>query len=81
MPVTARQALDAVSESASGERLRRYETTCAPRGGCGREKLEGDPGRWTWCPDCLTVYDDYGESRQSDSRTCENALRWNDSGY
>ena len=28
-----------------------------------REKTGGedaDPGRWTWCVACLTVYDDYG---------------------
>jgi hypothetical protein len=22
--------------------------------------LTNDPGRWTWCPDCLTLDDDYG---------------------
>ena len=26
------------------------------------EPLADDPGRWTWCPDCLTVYDDYATS-------------------
>jgi len=25
-----------------------------------REALDNDPGRWTWCAACLTVYDDYG---------------------
>ena len=28
----------------------------------GAEPLELDPGRWTFCPDCLTVYDDYGKA-------------------
>src|SRR5438552_204952 len=22
---------------------------------------QNDPGRWTFCPNCLTVYDDYGK--------------------
>ena len=44
------------------ERLRRYETVCRPRGACRREPLTNDSGRWTWCPDCLTMYDDYGKA-------------------
>jgi Prolyl oligopeptidase family len=31
-------------------------------GGCRREPLQGDPGRWTFCPDSLTLYDDYGNA-------------------
>jgi hypothetical protein len=43
-----------------GERLHRFETICGPRGGYRRELLTNDPGRWTWCPDCVTLFDDYG---------------------
>lgn len=42
------------------ERLRRFDMTGGPRGGCEREPLADDPGRWTWCAACLTVFDDYG---------------------
>ena len=34
---------------------------CAPRGACRREPLANDRGCWTWCPDCLTLFDDYGQ--------------------
>ena len=61
--MTASDALDAANDAEPGERLRRYETICGgPRGGCRREALANDAGRWTWCPDCLTVYDDYGKA-------------------
>jgi hypothetical protein len=50
------------TEIEPGERLRRHESTCAPRDGCRREPLDRDPGRWTFCPDCLTLYDDYGNA-------------------
>ena len=60
--MTAKEALDAANAAEPGERLRRYETICGPRGSCRREKLANDPGRWTWCPDCLTLYDDYGKA-------------------
>ena len=60
--VTAKAALDAANNAEPGERLRRYETICGPRGACRREPLANDPGRWTSCPDCLTVYDDYGKA-------------------
>jgi hypothetical protein len=60
--VTARQALNAANNATAAERLRRYEMTCAPRGACRHEPLTDDPGRWTWCPDCLTLYDDYGKA-------------------
>jgi hypothetical protein len=59
--MTAKEALDAANDAKPGERLRRYETTCGPRGACRREPLMNDAGRWTWCPDCLTVYDDYNK--------------------
>jgi hypothetical protein len=58
--VTAKDALQAANDGEPGERLRRYKTTCGPRGSCRAEALTDDPGRWTWCADCLTVYDDYG---------------------
>jgi len=58
----AKEALDAANDAEPGERFRRYESRCGPRGSCRREPLANDPGRWTWCPDCLTVYDDYGKA-------------------
>jgi hypothetical protein len=57
--MTAREALAIANGAEPDERLRRYKTTCGPRGTCRREPLENDPGRWTFCPDCLTVYDDH----------------------
>lgn len=60
--MTAREALDAANAAMHGERLRRYETICGPRGCCRREPCERDSGRWSVCPDCLTVYDDYGKA-------------------
>lgn len=57
--MNARKALDTARE-AMGARLHRFQDFCGPRGFCQRESLENDPGRWTWCPDCLTVYDDFG---------------------
>jgi hypothetical protein len=58
--MTAREALDAASYAPTGERFLRYELRCEPRGQCRHEPLENDRGRWTFCPDCLTVYDDFG---------------------
>jgi hypothetical protein len=58
--MTAPDALDLATAAPPGERLRRFEAICGPRGGCEREPLDNDPGSWTWCPDCLTVCDDYG---------------------
>jgi len=58
--MTARDALEQATVARTGERLRWFEMICGPRGGCDREPLADDPGRWTWCADCLTVYDDYG---------------------
>lgn len=60
--MTAKEALDAANDAKPGARPHDYETICGPRGGCRREPLERDPGRCTWCPDCLTVYDDYGKA-------------------
>ena len=57
--MTARDALAQAMAAPSGERLHLFETVCVPRGACRRERLTHDPGRWTWCPDCLTVFDDY----------------------
>jgi hypothetical protein len=56
--MTAKEALDAADDAAPGERLRGFETWCGPRGTCHYEPCEADAGRWTFCPDCLTVYDD-----------------------
>jgi hypothetical protein len=58
--MTARDALAQARAAQPGERLHRFETICGPRGACRRELLTNDPGRWTWCPDCLTLCDDYG---------------------
>jgi hypothetical protein len=57
--MTAREALEGANATAPGERLRAFETICGPRGSCRREPCERDAGRWTFCPDCLTVFDDY----------------------
>ena len=59
---TAKEALAVANDAESGDTLRRYEAVCGPRGSCRQEPLEHDPGRWTFCPDCLTVYDDYGKA-------------------
>ena len=62
----AKEALDAavrVDRNEPGHRLRRFETICRPRGHCQHEPLSESAGqRWTWCPDCLTVYDDSGKA-------------------
>jgi anti-anti-sigma factor len=58
--VTARDALDQATATPPGERLHRFKASCGSGGGCRREPLTADSGRWTWCPACLTVYDDYG---------------------
>jgi hypothetical protein len=60
--MTASHALDAANDAEPGEWLRRYETICGPRVACRPEPLANDAGRWTWCPDCLTLYDDYGKA-------------------
>lgn len=56
--MTAREALNAANCAEPGERLRRYETICGPRGACRHDPLANDPGRWTWCPDSLTASPD-----------------------
>jgi hypothetical protein len=58
--MTVRDTIEQATAAQPGERLRRFETICSPRGGCERETLTADPGGWTWCAGCLTVYDDYG---------------------
>jgi len=60
--MTAAEALAAANAAQSGDRLRRHETTCGPRRSCRREPCDRDIGRWTFCPDCLTVYDDYDKA-------------------
>jgi hypothetical protein len=57
-----------------GDRLRRFETICRPRGACEREALTDDPSRWTWCADCATLYDDYGIAVKSDPRVRQSPL-------
>jgi len=51
--------LEQATAARPGERLQWFELVCGPRGGCAREPLAHDPGQWTYCPDCLTVFDDY----------------------
>jgi hypothetical protein len=58
--MTAGDALEQATAARPGERLRLFETICGPHGGCRRAPLADDPGRWTWCPACLTLYDDFG---------------------
>jgi len=58
--MTARDALEKATAAQAGERLHLFETICGPAGGCERESVTGNTGRWTWCAACLTVYDDYG---------------------
>jgi hypothetical protein len=37
-------------------------TACAGLAPHADETLVNDAGRWTWCPDCLTLFDDYGKA-------------------
>jgi len=53
--MTARDALEKATAAQAGERLHRFETICGPAGGCERESVTGNTGRWTWCAACLTV--------------------------
>ena len=57
--MTTRDALARAMEARPGDRLRQFQTVCGPHGACQREPLQHDPSRWTWCPDCLTLFDDY----------------------
>lgn len=45
--VTAKDALDAANDAEPGERLRRFESRCGPRGSCRHEPCERDAGWWT----------------------------------
>jgi hypothetical protein len=80
--MSAKDAIETANATALGERLRRYETICWPRGACEREPLTNDPGRWTWCPDCLTTYDDYGRAvntiQKSRSSRTRQLISWTD---
>ena len=58
--MTADDALRRATEVGRSARLETYQALCVSRGRCIRELLESESGRWTWCPDCLTVYDDCG---------------------
>jgi hypothetical protein len=57
--MTAKEVLDAANDAEPGERARRFESRCGRRGSCRQEPCERDAGRWSFCPDCLTVFDDY----------------------
>jgi hypothetical protein len=48
------------ADAISSDRYSESRPVCGPRGVCRREPLTNDPGRRTWCPDCRTVFDDYG---------------------
>jgi hypothetical protein len=60
--MTAAEALELANAAQPDEPLHRYWSVCGPRGRCRRQPCENDPGRWTWCPDCLTLYDAYGKA-------------------
>jgi hypothetical protein len=59
--VTAKEVLDAAKAIDPRQRIHGYWTVCTSRGGCRYEPLanESEGMRWTWCPDCLTLFDDY----------------------
>jgi hypothetical protein len=61
LALPAKDALDAAKSIEPSKRLYGYETVCVLRGGCRFESSANEPAgmRWTWCPDCLTLYDDY----------------------
>jgi hypothetical protein len=82
--MTANDAIVAAADAEPGERLRRYETICRPRGGCRRESLINDPGL-----DILPRLSDglrrLSEGGQSDPRVSQGELarshlegRWRD---
>jgi len=48
--MTAAEALDAANDAEPGQRLRRFESRCGPRGSCRREPCERDAGRWSFSP-------------------------------
>lgn len=58
--MTAKDALDVAKAAEPGERLGRFTSAVWFARRLPAELCERDPGRWTWCPDCLTVYDEHG---------------------
>lgn len=64
--MTAREAIEAAKSAGPSERRRSCELYCVPRG-CRREPLDNEPygHRWSWCPECLTMFDDYGKAVNS----------------
>ena len=60
--MTAREAVEAAKAAGLSERVRRYWAICEPGGGCHRELLTNDAGRWSFCAGCLTIFDDYGKA-------------------
>jgi hypothetical protein len=59
--MTAKEAMDLANATGAGERLRRRAARCRFRRACQREPLHEDELGWTWCPDCLTLFDTYGK--------------------
>ena len=57
--MTAHEALQRATEIGKSARLQTYQTVCGSCAGCRLELLEQDAGRWTYCPDCATIYDDF----------------------
>ena len=57
--MTAKDATDIAFAVSGKDRQARFNRLCRLRGFCQRQPLENDAGSWTWCPDCLTVFDDY----------------------
>jgi hypothetical protein len=56
--MTADRALAKATDVGSDARLQTFNAVC--RHGGQREPLERDAGRWSCCPECLPVFDDYG---------------------
>jgi hypothetical protein len=57
--MTPKDAFTASQSVDPRERQWRYQQTCQHRGFCYEQLLDG-PCRFSWCPDCLTLYDDNG---------------------
>ena len=57
--MTEKEAVDIAFAASRRERQSRFDRICRLRGFCQTEPLEKDVGGWTWCPDCLTLFDDY----------------------
>jgi hypothetical protein len=57
--MTTSEVLARADEAGIVKRRRNHARICCAKGGCRKEVLANEPLRWTWCADCLTVYDVY----------------------